>query len=238
MRSWLEQVRYPLQFVLGLVLIGLIFYLLTGFARVAGALDASGAQTAKLLVGYLLGLLAVGIIGAPAAQVGREAKAGTLENMVLSGQGLTAFFVVQVLARFWLNLLQFGLLFLVLGAIFKANFVFGWPLLPAFFLFILTSLGLGLMAGAVILLFKEVSQVFTLAQLLVFPAVIVELPQLQWFPLTLGASVFRKLILGASVAPLEWAILLLGTVAVYSLGVYFFQSADLLARKKGLLGHE
>ncbi len=60
------------------------------------------------------------------------------------------------------------------------------------------------MAGAVILLFKEVSQFFTLVQLLVFPAVIVELPQLQWFPLTLGAGVFRKLILGGSAAPLEW----------------------------------
>lgn len=223
---------------MSLVLIGFIFYLLVGFARAAGALDASGVQTAKLLVGYLLGLLAVGIISGPAMQVSREARSGTLENMVLSGQGLTAFFVVQVLARLWLSLLQFGLLFAVLGTIFGANFVFSWQLLPALFLFSLTSLGLGLMAGAVILLFKEVSQIFTLVQLLVFPAVIVELPQLQWFPLTLGAGVFRKLILGGSAAPLEWAILLLGTVVVYSLGVYLFQSADLLARKKGLLGHE
>ncbi|PZA08529.1 ABC transporter [Meiothermus sp. PNK-Is4] len=238
MRAWLELIRYPLQFLLGLVLLGLIFYLLFGFARLAGAVDASGYQTTKLIIGYLLGILAAAIISGPAQQVSREAKSGTLENMVLSGQGLTAFFVVQVLARSWLSLLQMGVLLVALAFIFKSTYVLSWLLLPAFLLFLLTALGLGLMLAALILLFKEVNQIFVLVQLLVFPAVIVEVPQLEWFPLTLGASLIREILTGVPVEPFRWALLTLGTVAVYSLGVFFFQSADVAARRRGLLGHE
>ncbi|GIW35668.1 ABC transporter permease [Meiothermus sp.] len=238
MRSWLELARYPAQFFLGLLLMGLIFYLLFGFAKLAGAVDASGIQTTKLIAGYLLGILALGTIGGPAHQVSREVKSGSLENMVLSGQGLTAFFVVQVLARSWFSLLQMGLLFTVLVFIYKSSFELSWLLLPTFFLFLIAALGLGLLAGAVVLLYKEVSNIFTLVQLLVFPAVMVELPQLQWFPLTLGANMTRNLVSGGSVEPIDWAILGLGAVALYSIGVYFFQSADLLARRRGLLGHE
>lgn len=238
MRSWLELVRYPAQFVLGLLLMGLIFYLLFGFARLAGALDSSGLQTTKLIAGYLLGIFALATIGGPAHQVSREVKSGSLENMVLSGQGLAAFFVVQVLARFWYSLLQLSLLLVALAFVYKSVFTLSWLLLPAFFLFSIAALGLGLMAGAMILLYKEVSNLFTLVQLLVFPAVMVELPQLEWFPLTLGASITRKLLSGVAINPVDWVILGLGAIALYSLGVYLFQTADLVARKKGLLGHE
>jgi ABC-2 type transport system permease protein len=238
MRAWLELVRYPLQSLLGLLLLGLIFYLLFGFARLAGAVDASGYQTTKLIIGYLLGTFAAAIIGGPAQQVSREVKSGTLENMVLSGQGLTAFFVVQALARSWLSLLQLGVLLVALAFIFKATYTLSWLMLPAFLLFLLTALGLGLMLGALMLLFKEVGQIFVLIQLLVYPAVIVAVPQLEWFPLTLGASLIREMLTGAPVEPLRWALLVLETVAVYSLGVFAFQSADMAARRRGLLGHE
>ncbi len=238
MRAWLELVRYPLQFALGLILIGLIFYLLLGFANLAGVTTANQAQLTRLLVGYLLGLVALGIMSNPATQVSKEAKSGTLENMVLSGQGLTAFFVVQTLARFWLNLVQFGLLFFVLAYITQISYTLSWQVIPAFVLFLIAALGLGLAFGALMLLFKDVNNIFVLVQLMVFPAVIVELPLLEWFPLVLGASVIRETLLGGTVEVFRWALLALGTVAVYGLGVFLFQSADVAARKRGLLGHE
>lgn len=238
MRAWLELVRYPLQFALGLLLVGVIFYLLLGFANLAGVATANQTQLTRLLVGYLLGLVALGIISAPAMQVSKEAKSGTLENMVLSGQGLTAFFVVQTLTRFWLSLVQFILLFFVLARIAQISYTLSWQVLPALVLFLITALGLGLVLGALMLLFKEVNNIFTLVQLLIFPAVIAELPQLEWFPLVLGARVIRKLFLGNAVEPFAWTLLVLGTVAVFSLGVFLFQSADVAARKRGLLGHE
>lgn len=238
MRTWLELVRYPLQFALGLLLVGFIFYLLLGFANLAGVATLNQAQLTQLLVGYLLGLLALSIISMPGMQVSREAKSGTLENMVLSGQGLVAFFVVQVFTRSWLSFVQFGLLFAVLAHITKANYTLSWQVLPAFILFLATALGLGLIFGAILLLFKEVNNIFVLVQLMVFPAVIVELPQLEWFPLVLGASIIREITLGGSVEVYRWALFGLGTVALYSLGVYLFQTADILARKRGLLGQE
>lgn len=238
MRAWLELVRYPLQFALGLLLVGVIFYLLLGFANLAGVATANQTQLTRLLVGYLLGLVALGVLSAPATQVSKEAKSGTLENMVLSGQGLTAFFVVQTLTRFWLSLVQFVLLFFVLARIAQISYTLSWQVLPALVLFLITALGLGLAFGALMLLFKEVNNIFTLVQLLIFPALIAELPQLEWFPLVLGASVIRKLFLGNAVEPFAWTLLVLGTVAVFSLGVFLFQSADVAARKRGLLGHE
>lgn len=238
MRAWLELVRYPLQFALGLLLAGVVFYLLLGFANLAGVATANQTQLTQLLVGYLLGLVALGIISAPAMQVSKEAKSGTLENMVLSGQGLTAFFVVQTLTRFWLSLVQFVLLFFVLARIAQISYTLSWQVLPALVLFLITALGLGLAFGALMLLFKEVNNIFTLVQLLVFPALITELPQLEWFPLVLGARVIRKLFLGNVVEPFAWTLLVLGTAAVFSLGVFLFQSADVAARKRGLLGHE
>ena len=238
MRTWLELVRYPLQFALGLLLVGVIFYLLLGFANLAGVATANQTQLTRLLVGYLLGLVALVIISAPAMQVSKEAKSGTLENMVLSGQGLTAFFVVQTLTRFWLSLVKLLLIFFVLARIAQISYTLSWQVLPALVLFLITALGLGLVFGALMLLFKEVNNIFTLVQLLIFPAVIAELPQLEWFPLVLGASVIRKLFLGNAVEPFAWTLLVLGTVAVFSLGVFLFQSADVAARKRGLLGHE
>lgn len=238
MRTWLELVRYPLQFALGLLLVGVIFYLLLGFANLAGVATANQTQLTRLLVGYLLGLVALGIISAPAMQVSKEAKSGTLENMVLSGQGLTAFFVVQTLTRFWLNLVQFGVLFVVLAHIAQISYTLSWQAIPAFVLYLIAALGLGLVLSALMLLFKDVNNIFVLVQLMVFPAVIVELPQLEWFPLVLGASVIREILLGGTVEAFRWALLMLGTVAIYSLGVFIFQSADVAARKRGLLGHE
>lgn len=238
MRAWLELVRYPLQFVLGLLLIGVIFYLLLGFAYLAGAATGNQAQLTRLLVGYLLGLVALGVISTPAMQVSKEAKSGTLENMVLSGQGLTAFFIVQTIARFWLNLVQLVLLFFVLARIAQISYTLSWQIIPALILLLITALGLGLAFAALMLLFKEVNNVFILVQLMVFPALIAELPQLEWFPLILEASTFRKLLTGNAVDPFSWALMVLGTVAVFSLGVFLFQSADVAARKRGLLGHE
>lgn len=238
MRTWLELVRYPLQFVLGLLLVGFVFYLLLGFANLAGVATSNQTQLTRLLVGYLLGMLALGIISIPGTQISREAKSGTLENMVLSGQGLAAFFVVQVLTRSWLSLVQFGLLFVVLAYIAKANYTLSWQVLPAFTLFLATALGLGLIFGALILLFKDVNNIFVLVQLMIFPALIVELPQLEWFPLVLGASIIREILLGGTVEVFRWALLTLGTIATYSLGVFLFQTADVAARKRGLLGHE
>jgi len=237
-RAWLEQVRYPLQFVLGLVLVGLIFYLLLGVAQISGVSGANPAQVSRLLVGYLLGLIALGVVSSLSNQISKEAKSGTLENMVLSGHGLTAFFVVQTLARFGQNLFQFAILFFVLAHLSQINYTLSWQLLPAFVLFLIAALGLGLALGAVELLFKETSSALLLLKLLVFPAVIAELPQLEWFPLVLGASIFRELLQNGVVEGLRWLLFAVETVALYSLGVFLFQSADLEARKRGLLGHE
>jgi len=238
MRAWLELIRYPLQFLLGLILIGSIFYLLLGFANLAGVTTSNQTQLTQLLVGYLLGLSALGNISGPAVQIGKEAKSGTLENMVLSGQGLAAFFVVQVLARFWLTLVQFGLLFFVLAYLIQLSHTISWQVIPALILFLITALGLGLGLGALILLFKDPHGISLPVQLMVFPAVMVELPQLEWFPLVLGASVIREILLGGTVEVFRWALLVLGTVATYGLGVFLFQSADMAARRRGLLGHE
>ncbi len=238
MRAWLELVRYPLQIAFGLLLVGLIFYLLLGFANLAGVATSNQAQLTRLLVGYLLAMIALGVISNPAQQVSKEAKSGTLENMVLSGQGLTMFFVVQTLARFWLTLIQFGLLFVVIANLAKVSYTLSWQVIPAFILFLITALGLGLAVGALMLLFKDVNNIFVLVQLMVFPALIAELPQLEWFPLVLGASVIREILLGGTVEPFQWTLLALGTVATYSLGVFLFQTADVAARRRGLLGHE
>lgn len=237
-RAWLEEVRYPLQFVMGLVFMGLIFFLLKGVAQLSGVSSSNPETIFRLLVGYLLGLLAMSALSGIAAQISREAKSGTLENMVLSGHGLTAFFVTQALARLAPILLNTVILFLVLTNHNKINFSLSWEMLPAIGLFYIAALGLGLVVGAVALLFKEIRTFFMLAQLLVFPAVIANLPQLEWFPLVLGASVIRDLLQGSAVEAYWWILLLAETTAVFCGGVLLFELADREARKRGLLGHE
>ena len=245
-RQWAAHRRYPVDFVGGLVILTTSFYaLLLGARYISGPAAQFGDRVDALIVGYWLWTVLIFALANIAVDLQSEALTGTLEQLSLSQHGLTRLILIRALASLTFNiattLTLLGSMLLLTGR--RLSFPPDAVLPLAAVLCGAYGLALGL--GALSLLFKRVQNLVQIAQFLLLFLVMAPVETFDGLARVLGlllpvapaAAVLRGLM--AHGQPLDlglFAVAAVNGLVYLAGGVWLFQRAERLARRRALLG--
>lgn len=245
-RTWTLYVRYPMDYVSGLLIMLVTFYVIVMGARyISGPALAFGERLDSVILGYWLWNIAIISFSYTATAINQDAAVGTLEQIFLSPFGPVRVFLVRSFASIGLNMLtsaiMLGLLLLLTGRRLSFPPMLVLPLVSL----LVTTYGIGLLVSGLTLLAKQLNQFLAILQFLFLPLVLV--PFETWegptrlvgllFPVAPSAAILRGLMARAeSPSMLAIGIAAANAAAYFVIGVWLFRIADRQARTRGLLG--
>jgi ABC-2 type transport system permease protein len=240
-RSLWEIKRNPFQTVFGIVGLGAIFYLILAAGRVISNNQQTSAGIASLLINYTLGMIVLFQVSSPSSVIRAESKNGMMEHLYLSQFNLVTIFTARALGSLLINLIQ--MVILISGLLLLTGTTLEWsvhmilPLLSA----VIGALGLGLWYASLAILIKDNSGLFTLSQFALFALVGLPVIKKFWFyfiPIAPSTSLVNWAAFGGKP---DWEFLLpafLNSLGYYIVGAWLFQHALIIAKRKGIVGHE
>ncbi|WP_254761825.1 ABC transporter permease [Natrinema marinum] len=242
-REYLIFVRYPANAVGGLVIsvffFGLLFY---GGRMVAG--QALTDSIEGIIVGYFLWSLSVGAYSSISNDIGSEVQWGTLERHVMSPFGFAPVALLKGLAKivrsFVIATILLAVMIVVTGTSLELNL---GTIVVVATLSIVSVLGLGLAAGGVTVLYKQIGNWLNLLQfgfIVLISAPAFDLGWLRWLPLAQGSALLQRTMIDDvrlwEFPPADLAVLLGVAIGYFALGYAVFQWATRRARRLGVLG--
>ena len=244
-RSWIQLRRYPVEAIGGIVITTSIFYGLFISARyIAGPSLQLGDRLDSIVIGYVLGNLAIFIMIDIAATLQYEAQTGTLEQIFLSSFGVTKVFLMRTLASLTLQLVFILSILLIIMALTGSRLNFPPTLLLPLVTVLMGAYGIAFTMGSLALLLKRVQQLlgifqFALLFLLASPTETWAGP-LKFFgqllPMTPGAGLLRDLMArGESLDLTKLALAFLNGAVYFALGLLIFRMAEREAKRRGML---
>ncbi|ELY68034.1 ABC transporter permease [Natrinema versiforme] len=242
-REYLLFVRYPANAIGGLVIsvffFGLLFY---GGRAIAG--QALTDSIEGIIVGYFLWSLSVGAYSSISNDIGSEVQWGTLERHVMSPFGFAPVVLLKGVAKivrsFLTSAVLLAVMLVITGTGLELNFV---TTVVVATLSIVSVLGLGLAAGGVTVLYKQIGNWLNLLQfgfIVLISAPAFDLGWLRWLPLAQGSALLQRTMIDGvrlwEFPPAELAVLLAVAVGYFAAGYAVFQYATRRARRLGVLG--
>jgi ABC-2 type transport system permease protein len=242
-REYLLFVRYPANAVGGIV-VALVFFGLLFFGGQMLAGRALADSLEGLVVGYFLWTLSVGAYSGISNDIASEVQWGTLERHLTTPFGFGPVVLLKGVAKvartFVTSSLVLAVMLVATGTTLSVNLL---TVVPVAALAVTSVLGLGLAAGGVALLYKQVGNWLNLLQFGF--VVLVSAPAFApgWtrvLPLVQGSSLLqRAMVRGTRLweFPLGDLAVLVGTAAGYlALGYLVFRTTTRRARRLGVLG--
>lgn len=244
-RTWIQFIRYPAEVIAGLVITTSVFYGLFLSARyMVGPNFAFGDRLDAVVVGYVVWTLTLYIINDIAIGLQSEAQTGTLEQVFLSPYAAPMVFLARAFASLVLRLvLIVGIVFILMG-ITGSQLSFPITLILPLLSLVMAGYGFAFVMGGCALVFKRVQQVLGIVQflLLFLLAAPVEewtgpMASLRYFlPMLPSTGLLRDLMARGNT--LDWGgflLALLNGLAYLGLGLYLFQWAERIAKRRGSL---
>lgn len=242
----LTLVRYPFNFISGLVSVYLIFLIIFfGAKSLMGTRPGFGHTLEGIIVGFMMWLFAIMAYSDLAWSLTREAQQGTLEQLYMSPLGFSWVNIFRLISALLINLvITFALLLVMMvtsGRYLNLDVV---RVLPLMLLTIAGIYGIGFIAGGAALVFKQIQSLLQILQFLfvgLIVAPIDKLPFLKYFPLALGTNLIaRVMVHGESFGQVGVGNLLFlsaNSICYLLGGLFLFKLFENIAREKGLLGH-
>lgn len=247
-RIWTAYWRYPLDYLSGLVVLFITFYVIVmGAQYVSGDQETQfgGDRLTQLILGYWLWNLSRFAFTYTASALRTEALRGTLEQIYLSPFGTLRVFLIRSVASLSINLVTstflLGLLLLL------SRQTLNFPPLALFGLAtaLMAAYGVGMLMASLTLIFKQIGQFLTITQFLLLPSVFVtfedmggQLAQLYvLLPIAPSAAVLRG-VMASDVTPdlVLFGHALLNGLVYLGVGMALFRLGDRLARRRGVVG--
>lgn len=245
-RTWIQTKRYPLELIIGMLMMGATFYaLILGAQYLSGPAVQFGARLDGVILGYGLWMLVLMAMNGIALVLQEEARTGTLEQIYMSVRGPVQVLLQRSLAGLALNLaISVGMLLLMLVVTGRSLTYRVEVLLPLASV-LLGAHGLGLLLGGLALVFKRVQGALRLFQIGLLGLVMV--PVETWtgagriggllIPIAPAAGQMRALMtLDQPFVWREFGFGLANGLAYFLAGVLLFGIADRIARDRGMLG--
>lgn len=239
------QLRYPLEFISGLVLLTLLFYgLLMGAQHMTGV-DSVGDSLDGIIVGYGTWIIVVAGLSQIPGDITGEAQRGTLESVFLSQYRVDTIFLARTLAGSLQNLvLTFGVVLLLLWLT-DRSIRFPASAMFAIATTIVASISLGFIAGGLALKFKQVGRALVLAQypllflmITPFETMMAEVTNLSLLlPVVPSAITLRELTTGGKgLADSHIVSAVVNAFGYLAFGMFLFNRYMRSVRAHGLLG--
>ncbi|MFA9427792.1 ABC transporter permease [Natronorubrum sp. A-ect3] len=242
-REYLIFVRYPANAIGGIVIslffFGVLFY---GGQMVAG--QALTDSIEGIIVGYFLWTLSVGAYSSISNDIASEVQWGTLERHVMTPFGFAPVALLKGVAKivrtFIISTIILAVMIVITGTTLALNVL---TIVVIATLSIVSVLGLGLAAGGVTVLYKQIGNWLNLLQfgfIVLISAPAFDLGWMRFLPLAHGSALLQRAMIDGTrlweFTPLESG-LLVGVAAGYLLlGYAVFQYATRRARRLGVLG--
>lgn len=158
------ELRYPLNFFSGLIMLTLLFYgLLLGAKHLTGV-ESFGKNLDGALIGYAVWMMALSGLNNMPTDIQADARRGTLENLFLSFHDISVVFMMRSIVGSLIGLVFTGISVAILLWLTEISVSFSsyavFPVLTV----LAGSIGLGFMAGGVALQAKQIGQVLNIAQ--------------------------------------------------------------------------
>jgi ABC-2 type transport system permease protein len=245
-RTWILYVRYPMDYVSGLLIMLVTFYVIVMGARyISGPMAMFGDRLDSLILGYWLWNIAIISFSYTATALSLDAAVGTLEQIFLSPFGPVRVFLVRSIASIGLNMLTSAIMLTLMLLLTGRRLTLTPVLLVPLFTVLVTTYGIGLLVSGLTLLAKQLNQFLAILQFLFLPLVLV--PFETWegpariggllLPVAPCAALLRGIMTrGESPSMIAIGIAAANAIVYFALGVWLFGVADRQARLRGLLG--
>lgn len=245
-RGWKMFLRYPVEAVISIVMLTLVFSGLILAARyLAGPAAAFGNRLDSLLIGYAIWTVTMGVCGSLASEVEQETASGTLEQLVMSKRSFAYVQICRAASALTIYLTITTAVLAVLMLIAKPEFAASWAaLVPAALLF-LGATGVGLVLSALTLLTKRAVTLLAAAHmlllvLLMFPLEAVEAVRrvIPVLPLAASAVMLRDvLVRGEALEITQTVLAALNSTLLLAAGIFACRAALNAAARNATLGH-
>lgn len=252
-RSFIMIRRYWFATLTGLFIgYGMLMMLISAF--MAGQSELTERFSAKAIdntLGFLIGMLAFGIVGLFSQGLQSMARSGELEQLCMSPHGLVTNFLARSLVSAISSVLSMSIMLWLVARTLKGELHadFG-PTALMLALTYVNLIGFGFMVGGLVLIFKQTGQVATILRLVLLGVAIKAQPGLSEYPLLntiahmvpiTDAAICLKLVVvqgegfGVMNTP-YFGFLLLNCAVWTSIGVTLFKFMENWSRSKGTLG--
>ena len=242
-REFLIFVRYPANAIGGIVIslffFGVLFY---GGQMVAG--QALTDSIEGIIVGYFLWTLSVGAYSAISNDIASAVQWGTLERHVMTPFGFAPVALLKGVAKivrtFITSTVILAAMIVITGTTLELNL---FTIVVVATLSIVSVLGLGLAAGGVTVLYKQIGNWLNLLQfgfIVLISAPAFELGWMRFLPLAHGSALLQRAMIDGvrlwEFSPAELGLLIAVAGGYVVLGYAVFQYATRRARRLGVLG--
>jgi len=218
---------------------GVLFY---GGQMIAG--QALTDSIEGIIVGYFLWTLSVGAYSSISNDIGSEVQWGTLERHVMTPFGFAPVAMLKGVAKivrtFITSAIILAVMLLLTGTTLQLHLV---TIVVVATLSIVSVLGLGLAAGGVTVLYKQISNWLNLLQfgfIVLISAPAFDLGWMAVLPLAHGSALLQRAMIDGTrlweFGPIELGLLIGVAVGYLALGYAIFQYATRRARRLGVLG--
>ncbi len=242
-REYLVFVRYPANAVGGIV-ISLFFFgvLFFGGQMVAG--QALTDSIEGIIVGYFLWTLSVGAYSSISNDIGSDVQWGTLERHVMTPFGFAPVALLKGVAKIVRTFLISSVILAVMILVTGTTLALHLPtIVVVATLSIVSVLGLGLAAGGITVLYKQIGNWLNLLQfgfVVLVSAPAFDLGWMRALPLAHGSTLLQQAMV-EGIRLWEFSLvdlsILLAVAVVYLVGGYLvFEYATARARRLGVLG--
>lgn len=245
-RSWIEFTRYPVDAVAGVFIITSVFYGLFLSARyIAGPNLQFGDRLDAIVVGYVLWTLVIFVVTSIVSILQIEAQTGTLEQVMLTPYGVSRVFLARAIASLTINIVLITGILLLILLLTGRRLYFPPTLILPLLTVLFGAYGLAFLMASLALLFKRIQQLLGLTQFaLLF---LLTIPSETWsgtlsivrflLPMTMGAGILRDLMArNLSLNFVEISLAFLNGLGYLVLGLVVFRRAEVVAKRRGILG--
>ncbi|NET11198.1 MAG: ABC transporter permease [Symploca sp. SIO2B6] len=244
-RSWIQFIRYPIEALISVAIITIVFYgLFLGARYMAGPGMDFGDRLDTIVIGYVLWSLVIYVVNDIALGLQQEAQTGTLEQVFLSPFGAPQVFMARAIASLTLRMVIVLLTLLIIMGLTGSQIQFPPSLFLPLFTLLGAAYGLSFLMGAFALLVKQVQQLLGLAQF--FLLFVIATPTQNWtgtmalfshlLPMVPSAKLLRDVMArGQGLSEPELAIAFTNGLIYLLLGLFAFHWAEQQAKQRDLL---
>lgn len=243
-RMLVLQVRYPIDFVVGIVLLTFLFYgLLVGAEFITGA-DSFNKNLDGIIVGYAVWMILYAGMNFIPSTIQGEAQRGTLEIIFLSYVSVTKIMLLRSIAESLVSITFTAIILLTLLWITERNVSFSIEIVIPTITTVMAAIGVGFIIGGLALEFKQVGQVVVLAQypllfLMMTPFERMDSFIVKWslfLPVVPSSITLRELMIVELPFLESYYMFAIANGVVYLfLGIWIFSIFSKRARMKGIL---
>ena len=244
-QTFLQLRRYLFDSISGVVTLYLFFLALFYGVKAIASGPGIGGTLDSIVVRYLMWTLAVFAYFSMAETLVQEAQQGTLEQLAMSPLGLGKVLFGRALSGLvWQTTMIVMLLTAMMASSGKWLHIDVGSIVPIMLLTVAGPLGISFVMGGLAIVFKRVQSTLQIVQMLFIAFLALPLerfPALKFGPLTWGSRLLERVMVNKdsllTIPAPDLLFLVLHSVAYLLLGLAAFRYFELLARRRGLLGH-